>query len=166
IGVLSNKNLVYDRLKNHGITIPQIAVFDSKDQIKEIKKVIKQEFNFPVIIKPAVGEACNGIIKVKKYDQIENSVNKVTNRVQMKILVQEYVEGINTSVSLISNGKNSYPISLNYQDIELKSSVDCSKYKGGITPFENPLKMKAFETAKKAVEVFDGIKGYVGLDLV
>lgn len=81
-----------------------------------------------------------------------------------RVIVQEYVEGTDVSVSLISDGKNAIPISLNQQFVELKN--DKGTYLGGKLPFESKYKDEAFQIATKAVEAIDGLKGFVGVDLL
>ena len=81
-----------------------------------------------------------------------------------RVIVQEYIEGTDVSVSLLSDGKNAIPISLNEQFVQLKN--DKGTYLGGKLPFENKYKDEAFEIAKKAVEAIDGLKGFVGVDLI
>ena len=81
-----------------------------------------------------------------------------------RVIVQEYVEGTDVSVSLLSDGKKAIPISLNEQYVELKD--DKGMYFGGKLPFESKYKKEAFEIATKAVESIDGLKGFVGVDLL
>ena len=81
-----------------------------------------------------------------------------------RIIVQEYIEGTDISVSLISDGKKAIPISLNQQFVELKNNK--GTYEGGKLPYESKYEQEAFEIATKAVEAIDGIKGFVGVDLL
>jgi predicted ATP-grasp superfamily ATP-dependent carboligase len=81
-------------------------------------------------------------------------------------MVQELIRGTAVSVSLISTGSEALPISLNKQDVSLRTPDSVSTYNGGIVPFNSPLKRKAFATAKTIVESFRGLRGYIGVDLV
>jgi predicted ATP-grasp superfamily ATP-dependent carboligase len=81
-------------------------------------------------------------------------------------MAQELIQGLPASVTLISNGTKAVPISLNKQDVSLKTPKQPSTYNGGTTPIDNPHKNKAFESAKKLVESIKGLKGYIGVDLV
>ena len=63
-------------------------------------------------------------------------------------------------------GGEALALSLNKQNINLAMPVQVSTYEGGVVPFEHPLKQKAFSAAKKAVECFSGLRGYVGVDVV
>ena len=53
---------------------------------------------------------------------------------------------------------------MNRQFIELKD--DKGTYLGGRLPYETKYKDEAFEIATKAVEAIDGLKGFVGVDLI
>ena len=79
-------------------------------------------------------------------------------------VIQEFIEGTDISVSLISDGKKAVAISLNQQFIELKA--DKGTYLGGKIPFKSEFKDEAFEIAAKAVEAIEGLKGFVGVDLL
>ena len=81
-----------------------------------------------------------------------------------RIIVQEYVVGTDISVSLISDGKKAVPISLNEQYVTIEN--DKGEYLGGKIPYESKYKDEAFEIATKAVESIEGIKGFVGVDLL
>lgn len=53
---------------------------------------------------------------------------------------------------------------MNQQFVELKN--DKGTYLGGKLPFESKYKDEAFQIATKAVEAIDGLKGFVGVDLL
>jgi hypothetical protein len=74
------------------------------------------------------------------------------------------VEGKSTSVSILSTGEQAMPLSLNRQNI----GFDKGKlvYSGGKVPYEHKLSDEAKDIAKRAVESVEGLKGYVGVDLL
>jgi predicted ATP-grasp superfamily ATP-dependent carboligase len=74
-------------------------------------------------------------------------------------LIQEFVEGESYSVSLIV-GKKIHPISLNRQ------YINTSGYCGGEINISHPLKEEIFKECIKAVKVIDGLRGYVGVDVI
>ena len=116
-----------------------------------------------LIIKPAIGVDCENIIILEKIEDLTLDLDKIFVP-GSRILVQEYIEGTDVSVSLISDGKKAIPISFNQQFVELKD--DKGTYVGGRLPFDNKYKDEAFEIAVKAVEAMDGLKGFVGVDLI
>ncbi|AEF97282.1 tyramine--L-glutamate ligase [Methanotorris igneus] len=74
-------------------------------------------------------------------------------------IVQEFVEGEPYSVSLIV-GDEIYPLSLN------KQYINANGYCGGEINISHPLKEEIFRECIKAVEQIDGLKGYIGVDVI
>lgn len=116
-----------------------------------------------LIIKPLIGVDCEDIVIIDDIDDLSYDLEKIFPP-GSRIIVQEYIEGTDISVSLISDGKKAIPISLNEQFVELKN--DKGTYIGGKLPIENKYKDEAFEIAVKAVESIEGLKGFVGVDLL
>ena len=116
-----------------------------------------------LIIKPLIGVDCEDIVIVENIEDLSYDLEKVFPP-GSRIIVQEFVEGTDVSVSLISDGKKAIPISLNKQYVELKD--DKGTYLGGKLPFDNKYKDECFEIAVNAVEAIDGLKGFVGVDLL
>ena len=116
-----------------------------------------------IIIKPLMGVDCEDIVVIEDIGDLTFDLDKIFPP-GSRVIVQEYIEGTDVSVSLLSDGKTAVPISLNQQFVELKN--DNGTYIGGKLPFENKYKDESFEIAKKAVEAIDGLKGFVGADLI
>ena len=116
-----------------------------------------------LIIKPLIGVDCENIVIIENIDDLTLDLDKIFVP-GSRIIVQEYIDGEDISVSLISDGKKAIPISLNKQYVELKG--DKGTYIGGKLPYESKYKQEAFEIATKAVEAIDGLKGFVGVDLL
>ena len=116
-----------------------------------------------LIIKPLVGVDCEDIVIIEDIKDLSYDLEQIFPP-GSRIIVQEYIEGTDISVSLISDGKKAIPISLNQQFVELKNNK--GTYEGGKLPYESKYEQEAFEIATKAVEAIDGIKGFVGVDLL
>lgn len=116
-----------------------------------------------LIIKPLVGVDCEDIVVINDINDLSYDLENIYPP-GSRIIVQEYVVGTDISVSLISDGKNAVPISLNEQFITI-GNADGS-YLGGKIPYESKYRDEAFEIATKAVEAIEGIKGFVGVDLL
>ncbi|MCK9150902.1 ATP-grasp domain-containing protein [Methanobacterium alcaliphilum] len=129
--------------------------FNSNSESKSLKN--------KMIIKPADGVACQGIKVVESWDDIIKVVQGIKTSLPY-LLLQNFIEGESCSVSLLANGKSAYPLSLNRQKIEFKE--DGLEYMGGEVPWNHPLSQKAMDVAKKVVESIEGLKGYVGVDLI
>ncbi|MBR4446843.1 ATP-grasp domain-containing protein [Methanobrevibacter sp.] len=116
-----------------------------------------------LIIKPLVGVDCEDIVIVENIEDLSYDLENIFPP-GSRIIVQEFIEGTDVSVSLLSDGKNAIPISLNEQFVELKNEK--GTYLGGKIPYESKYKYEAFEIAKNAVEAIDGLRGFVGVDLI
>lgn len=164
----------YETYESLPINIPQPKSFRFKiDQRGYWKRAIenlheKWQAEDPLtplklIIKPLMGVDCEDIVIIEKIEDLTLDLDKIFTP-GSRVLVQEYIEGTDISVSLISDGENALPLSLNEQYVELKD--DKGRYLGGKLPYENKYKDEAFEIAKNAVESMDGLKGFVGVDLI
>ncbi len=116
-----------------------------------------------LIIKPLMGVDCEDIVIIEKIEDLTLDLDKIF-KPGSRVLVQEFIDGVDISVSLISDGKKAIPISLNQQFVELKD--DKGRYLGGKIPYQSKFKEEAFEIAANAVEAIDGLKGFVGVDLI
>jgi predicted ATP-grasp superfamily ATP-dependent carboligase len=118
-------------------------------------------------VKPLIGEGSGGLSLVGNEGQLVAAVEKVSRETSSRCcLVQEFVEGVSASVSLISTGAKALPVSLNWQNVSLRAPEFDSSYEGGFVPLESPLRAEVFSAAAKVVEAFGGLLGYVGVDVV
>ncbi|MDR2966548.1 MAG: ATP-grasp domain-containing protein [Methanobacteriaceae archaeon] len=142
------------------IAIPNIINFFNIGNSKLSYDIFNEKFK--LIAKPVYGVDCQDTKIISNIRDIRNL--KKIFPIGSSFLIQEFIEGDVISVSLISDGEIAIPISLNKQNIALNH--DNFTYLGGELPYELPLKEKAFEIAKKSVESIEGIKGFVGVDLI
>jgi predicted ATP-grasp superfamily ATP-dependent carboligase len=162
----SNKMQVYKKLKENNISTPKTIKVKIKEDRKLIKKFL-EDFNFPLIVKPLEGVSCCGLSIVKSKSEIEGAIRKISREAYGRyFLAQEYVPGIPISVSLISTGREVLPITVNKQNIVLKPPSTPSTYLGGLTPFNSAWSETAFQIAQKTVKLIDGLKGYIGVDMI
>lgn len=157
----SDKYKTYELLKNDFPLVKSEKVYFSN--LKDYKNIFKG--NNKMLVKPADGVSCSGVRVVQSYaDLIKGAANiKRMTRLPF-LLLQDYLEGMSTSVSILSTGKNALPVSLNFQDIKLHQNK--LVYTGGKAPYEHRLSDEAKDISKKAVESISGLKGYVGVDLL
>lgn len=167
----SDKFESYEALSN---IVPQPRTFrfkiDSKGYWKRAIENLHEKWQsedpltpLKLIIKPLMGVDCEDIVVIENIEDLTLDLDKIF-KPGSRVIVQEYVEGTDISVSLISDGNNAIPISLNKQFVELKD--DKGIYLGGELPFENKYADEALEIATKAVEAIDGLRGFVGVDLL
>lgn len=169
--ITSDKSLAYEALSG---VVPQPRSFrfkiDPKGYWKRAIENLHEKWQaedpltpLKLIIKPLIGVDCEDIVVIEKIEDLTLDLDKIFTP-GSRVLVQEFIEGDDVSVSLISDGKKAIPLSLNKQFIDLKN--ENGNYIGGKLPYENKYKDEAFEIAVKAVESIDGIKGFVGVDMI
>ena len=152
----SDKFLMYESLKDKVPIIRTEKVF-----FKDVNSY--KPFNDKRILKPADGVSCSGIQIVSSNDEMKKAASLIETSLPY-FVIQNFIEGTSASVSLISNGKEAVPLSLNLQDINFSDSG--INYNGGQVPLNHKLADEAKKAAKKAVESIDGLKGYVGVDMI
>ena len=146
----SNKLKTYNLLNNL-ISQPKTIKIDSKDSlIKFFNKSTK------IIVKPINGVDCENVKIINSLEDIHNL------ELNSEMIAQEFIEGIDVSVSLISDDKRVVPISLNKQFI----SPEKEEYLGACLPYNHENKNEVFKIAKIVTESIEGIKGFVGVDLI
>ncbi len=166
ISETSKKMALNRNLEKKGFETPKTRCLNIGSTLNEVYTAVSS-LGFPVVFKPDEGLGCSGISLVTRDDQIPLAVEKMRRETSTnKLLIQEMIQGVAASVSLISNGREASPVSLNLQKIVLVSPESNSSYIGGVIPYNHPLKEEALEAARLSVESFRGLKGYVGVDLV
>jgi predicted ATP-grasp superfamily ATP-dependent carboligase len=167
IAEVTDKVKLYRHLSKLKMNTPKTIVFDIESAPHKVVDVIEEVMGFPVIFKPNSGAGCSGLSIVRNRNHISDAIFKISKEYSKGIfIVQEFIEGTTASVSLIATEKGVLPISLNMQRVTLENPSGFSSYDGGEVPLDNPLKEQAFALAKKLVESFVGLRGYIGVDLV
>ncbi len=155
----------YEILKKR-LEVPETVVIDLHENAKRVKYLIK-ELEFPLVFKPITEVGCCGLSVVKDKDHVVAAVEKITKKsLNEHFIVQELIEGISVSASVISTGEKALPVTLNKQMVTLGSPNEESSYNGGNVPFDHVLEKEAFSAAQTAVESISGLRGYVGVDMV
>jgi tyramine---L-glutamate ligase len=169
VKITTNKFDMYNTLKDKVpvIKTERILFKDSNDEI--IKDLNNNISNFNEVVskiaKPADGVSCSGVYVVDSASDLLKAKSHIQNLTSLPyFILQDYIPGICASVSLLSDGKTAVPLSLNFQNIHLNSGE--ITYIGGKVPLKHKLSNMAMKTAKTAVESIDGIKGYVGVDII
>ena len=166
IAKAADKASLLTRLNGLGLKAPKTVTFGLQDPLEIIELAIREEMDFPCVFKPLNGAGCSGTSIVRSEAEIGSAVDKINADPAGSIMVQEFIEGSPASVSLIAADSKALPVSLNLQDITLASPDEVSSYNGGLVPFDHPLKEAAFAAAKRIVESFGGLRGYVGVDVI
>jgi predicted ATP-grasp superfamily ATP-dependent carboligase len=164
---VSDKVAFYESMRKLGLPMPETMIFSVADDMNEIEKGLRGSLEFPVIFKPSNGVSFCGLSIVRNEDQTPSAVDKIKRESSSgHFLVQELVVGDAASVSLLSTGNDAVPVSLNRQDITIETPEACSRYSGGMVPFDQKLQAEAFLVAEKLAKSFPDLRGYVGVDFV
>ena len=164
---VADKTVLYEILKKNGLPTPEIVTLTVEGTVAEVKRAIKETFSYPVIFKPINGVSCDGLRIIREDAQVEKAIDELKAKSARKcFIVQDFVSGEASSVSLLSTGCNALAISLNKQNVNIAEADAFSSYEGGVVPFDHSLKQEAFSVAEKVVRCFPGLRGYVGVDFV
>ncbi len=113
------------------------------------------------------GVSCSGLSIVKEEAQVRQAIKKIkAESAEDHFIVQEFIDGEAASVSLLCTKGKALGISLNQQTVSAGTPDDDSCYEGGLVPFDHQLKQEAFALSEKVVGCFEGLRGYVGVDLI
>lgn len=155
----SDKYRTYEALKGKlPVVETECIFFENPDRYKTHFEDYTEK-----IVKPADGVSCSGIEVVRSFKEFKEASFRMKTNFPY-FLLQDFIDGIPSSVSLLCNGKKALPLSLNFQNIQFKNKK--ISYNGGYVPLEHELSDEAKKIAKKAVESIDGLRGYVGVDLI
>ena len=167
ISKVANKAILYQVLEKNHLPIPKTLTLNVNDDLTEVKQTIKTKLCYPVIFKPVDGVSCSGLSIVKEEEQIKQAIEKIkAESAEKHFVVQEFIEGEAASVSLLCAKGKALAISLNQQTVKVGAPEEASCYEGGLVPFDHPLKQEAFAISEKVVGCFEGLRGYVGVDLI
>jgi predicted ATP-grasp superfamily ATP-dependent carboligase len=157
-----DKMKVFSEAKRLGIPSPNSIIVKDVEDAKETTKLM----GLPVIIRPIKGGGGHGIHLAKNLGEVEKIFQLLSN--QRKIMIQEYIKGIDASCSLLSSGRSALAVSVNEQligipELGAKDFIYC----GNIVP------LKAKRQICDKIRVYSealceslNLKGSNGIDFV
>ncbi|MBZ0169561.1 MAG: ATP-grasp domain-containing protein [Kofleriaceae bacterium] len=155
-----DKMLTYRLLKTRGVPTPRTLRLRPADDPASIGR----RLGYPMVVKPINGVGCHSVYVARQQSELEQTIASARQEAQdATLLPQAYIDGVAVSVSLLTDGSRSLPLTLNLQEIRGRSRL---RYHGGRVPFDHPLRALAFRRASQVVQAIPGLKGYVGIDLV
>ena len=160
IEAAGDKMVTFRRLKACGIPTPKTLLLRPADDPLSIGR----RLDYPVVVKPVDGVGCHSVFIAQQPSELERTIAAAGQEaLGESLLAQTYVEGVHASVSFLTDGARSLPLTLNLQRIRGRRRL---RYDGGCVPFHHPLRSLAFHRATEVVQAIPGLKGYVGIDLV
>ena len=164
---VADKKALFKVLEKSACPIPKTFVLNVNDNLARIKSLIKSKLKYPMVFKPLDGTSCSGLSIVKEETQVGKAILKIKSEsAEPNFIVQKFVEGETASISMLCAKGKAVAISLNKQSVKIGGPDDLSSYEGGAVPFDHPLKLKAFKQAEIMCEIFPGLRGYVGVDII
>lgn len=157
----SDKLETYTALKDKVPFIKSDKIFFNR--LKEYKTFFNSRRD--VLVKPADGVSCQGVMMVQSYGDFIKASARLKRLTKLPyFILQDFIHGVSISVSVLTNGETAIPLSCNLQNISLNNGN--ISYTGGEVPFEHESSIEAINIAKQAVESLNGLKGYVGVDMI
>jgi len=154
----------FEELKSLRIAHPETIIVKDVDEAK----AAAAEIRYPVVIKPIRGFGGAGIRTAQDSKQIERAFLEAS-LVSKDLLVQEFINGVHTSMSFLGAEKNVKILTINEQMLGLRFLFQQEPfgYCGNIVPlhFANSI----LESCKRVTEKISshfGLKGSNGIDLV
>lgn len=152
LAVCSDKLALGELWQKAGVPTPPIERLTDATEWKE-----------PVVIKPSDGAGCDRTCLCSS----QLSFSRLTR--SKDHLIQRYVNGIHASVLCIVNDDNSIqPLRAGRQiiDFAIEGEPRVMTYLGGEAPLPEGLEKRAIKLAVDAIKPVEGLRGFVGVDMV
>jgi predicted ATP-grasp superfamily ATP-dependent carboligase len=177
ISQCSSKINTYNFFQMNRIPTPKTYKIPFKRKILDLEFIIQKfkVLNKPIIIKPEDGVGAESIFYFERHDQIYNFFKIPNEKIEQgrNYILQEYIEGSALSLSLIgypqlplSSNYNPIILSINSQDIVIRTQDLNSTYYGGTTPIKNSGESTKLLTNSFQKVDFSEFSGYFGIDFI
>jgi predicted ATP-grasp superfamily ATP-dependent carboligase len=153
--------------KELGMNVPATITPNCNDPIEGIIDEV-DPLGLPLIVKPIDGIGCQGLTKVTRLRNLPYGLQSAYAASGMdNCIVQEFIEGVPISTSLLANGENVNLLSINHQNLRMDSTRKIGHYIGGAVPYNVPDKYydEIINNSIELVRQLD-LTGFVGVDLV
>ena len=164
IFLASDKALLFKNLQLHEIKTPQTVISSFDEGIRSVRELLAKFGK--VVVKPADGDGCIGLSVVTHPDEASIALRKIRQYSKLPyFLIQEYVEGVNVSVNVLSLGLDAIPLSINLQNVILRGPMEHSYFVGNVVPYKECEEIIA-SAALKTIRALGFVKGFFGVDIV
>ncbi|MFQ5832629.1 MAG: ATP-grasp domain-containing protein [Candidatus Thorarchaeota archaeon] len=125
------------------------------------------EVSFPAVLKPALSSGATYTSLVSDEKELGRVVERLEAKLcSSRVVLQEFVDGVDASLSLLVNNGQMRRLSVNRQYVTLGGTDSTSGYHGGECPLTHSAGEVAVSLAQRIVEALPGLRGYVGIDFV
>jgi len=154
----------FKELKRLNLLYPETIIVGSLEDAKRAAK----DIGYPVVVKPSKGFAGVGIRKALNPRELKEGF-EVASSIDGKVLIQEYIAGVNASISFISSANQVKVLTINEQLLGLKElgQQEPFGFCGNIVPLDVSSKtfQECHEAAEKIASHF-GLLGFNGIDFI
>lgn len=159
----TDKALLSRNLELCGVKTPRTVVSKFENGLEAIEEALKTYRK--VVVKPADGDGCAGLCLVSDIVEARRAINIVKQSSKLPyFLIQEFVDGLNLSVSILACEDLVLPVSINVQNVHIEGPSGSSRYLGSMVPYE--YNERVLDAAVRAVRSLGHVKGFFGVDVV
>lgn len=138
-----------------GVPHPRTAVMEDRRA---------PSWQMPWVVKPRYGAGSQATYLVRSRTEFENARRACQSEVPGgEFVVQECIPGGAVSVALLMRDTQTVPLVPCWQHLSTDGRF---RYLGGSLPVPSPLAERAVAVARAAVADIDGLRGYIGVDLI
>lgn len=163
ISRVRDKENFITELKRIGLAYPMTELVNG---IRDAKKKAR-DIGYPIVVKPEKSFGGFGLKKVSNSKKLEDVFNHIS--MNKKFLIQEYIEGVAASASVLSTASKAYTLTVNEQLLGKRNLGlwELFGYCGNIVPLEisTSVLAKCRDTAEKVINHYRLI-GSNGVDFV
>ncbi len=151
---VNNKDKLREKLGSLGYPVPQH--FGLEDHIP-----------FPIIVKPSRGAGGFKNVLVKDGEHLERALASYQEGGVDEFILEEYVQGVDASTSVLATGKHATTIAINEQLIGLKELGAHKRFSfcGSLTPLQTSYARELSQLSKSVAEDL-GLVGTNGVDFI
>jgi predicted ATP-grasp superfamily ATP-dependent carboligase len=154
IALTTDKCLLGEWWQRQGVPTPTLAAWNGEDP----------SLRFPAVLKPRDGAGSTATFLVRGAEELPACLAQARDEGrQGYFVVQELVTGQPASVAFLMGPQETLPLVPASQRL---SDDGRFRYEGGSLPLAPALARRAVALGRQAVEVVQGLRGYVGVDLM
>ncbi|MFA5870231.1 MAG: ATP-grasp domain-containing protein [Candidatus Bathyarchaeia archaeon] len=165
IGSASSKVNVHEVLNGMGLRVPETSVVEVREGVQRIRRVAS-ELGYPLVFKPVDGVGCSGLSVVRDESQIAAAVEKIRGIDGRKSHRPDAGPRGRRQRQCALNRRGGPPHHLERAESLLGAAPLELKLQRGIVPLRHQYEEEALDAARRAVGSFEGLRGYVGVDMV
>ncbi len=124
----------------------------------------REALTFPAVLKPRDGAGSQATFLVRNSEDLPVCLARAAeDGWRGELVIQPFVPGLAASVAFLVGPRGAVPLLPAAQDL---SDDGRFRYLGGSLPLADDLAGRAVRIGRRAVEAVEGLRGYVGVDLV